>query len=181
MKEKSMDNILESLNESLVKDNVEHLNDSLMNLHRENITITKKLEVSMRKNDELEKALSRQALELRNSNVLAASQHSGTKSTRVEIVKIPNSPNNVQSMYVDGSPDVHRLGVEVAELRRANDKLSNENAKLLVARNNEASRCQNLQGEISCLKEEMASINLDKSRAQHTMIVETSEIQRLRT
>jgi hypothetical protein len=47
-----MDNILESLNDSVAKDhNVEHLNESLMRLHRDNITIAKKLEVSMRKND----------------------------------------------------------------------------------------------------------------------------------
>jgi hypothetical protein len=37
-KEKSMDNILESLNDSVAK-------------HRDNITSAKKLEVSMRKND----------------------------------------------------------------------------------------------------------------------------------
>jgi chromosome segregation ATPase len=118
---------------------------------------------------------------LRNSNALAASQHSGTKTSRVEVGKLPDSPNHVHSMYVDGSPEEHKRDVEVAELRRINDKLSNENSKLLAARHNETSKYQNLQGEMSCLKEEIASINFEKSRIQHTVIIETSEIQRLKT
>lgn len=119
--------------------------------------------------------MAQQSQELHHSR--AVSNGSGNRTSRIEVVhKLP--PNaNAQSMFVE-SGELHRLNAEIAELRKVNDKLSHDNSKLQAARNLDLSRCQNLQNEVSALKEDIA--NADRNRSQYTMIVESTEQQKLK-
>lgn len=128
--------------------NIEQLNESLMSLHRENINVVRKLEATVKKNEELERVVAQQSVELHNSRALSNGSNSN-RTSRLEIVH-KLQPNG-QPLGVE-TAELHRLNAELVELRKVNDKLSHDNSKLQAARNNDVSRCQNLQNEVSVLK-----------------------------
>lgn len=117
---------------------------------------------------------------LKQAELKGSSNNSQAKSVRLDINKLPGASNVVHSMYVDSSADANKLSNELHEAKKMNEKLSNENSRLQATHNADISNCQAMQLEVTRLKEEMMSASLDRSRAQFSTVVESSEIQRLR-